>query len=119
MNQSARDIESAVVSKLTRRVIPFLFLLYIVGYIDRINVGFAALQMQRQLGFSDATYGLGAGMFFLGYLFFQLPSNLVLHRVGARRWIGMLMVVWGDFVLHGDCAYGSRFLSATLFVRGS
>ncbi len=88
-------IHGAVVAKLTRRVVPFLFLLYIVGYLDRINVGFAALEMQPQLGFSQATFGLGMGMFFAGYCIFQVPSNLVLQRVGARRWLGILMVVWG------------------------
>src|SRR5215813_2023384 len=74
---------------------PFLLLLYVVAYLDRINVGFAALQMQRQLGFSDAVYGLGAGIFFAGYFFFQLPSNLMLQRVGPRRWISLLMISWG------------------------
>lgn len=74
---------------------PFLLLLYVVAYLDRINVGFAALQMQRQLGFSDAVYGLGAGIFFAGYFFFQLPSNLILYRVGPRRWIALLMIAWG------------------------
>ena len=88
-------IETAVLSRLTWRLLPFLFLLYIVAYLDRINVGFAALQMQEQLKFSDRMYGLGAGMFFAGYFLFQVPSNLVLHRVGARRWIAMLMIVWG------------------------
>ncbi len=95
LNQSASHIESAVIAKLTRRVVPFLFLLYIVGYLDRINVGFAALQMQPQLGFSKDTFGWGMGMFFAGYCCFQVPSNLVLQRVGARRWLGILMVVWG------------------------
>lgn len=76
-------------------MVPFLFLLYIVAYLDRINVGFAALQMQEQLKFSARVYGLGAGMFFAGYFLFQVPSNLILHRVGARRWIAMLMIVWG------------------------
>lgn len=66
-----------------------------MAYLDRINVGFAALQMQHQLHFSDSVYGLGAGIFFAGYLFFQVPSNLTLQRVGARRWIGILMIVWG------------------------
>jgi MFS transporter, ACS family, tartrate transporter len=89
------DIERAVISKLTWRLVPFLFLLYIVGYLDRTNVGFAALQMQRQLHFNDAVYGLGAGMFFAGYFCFQLPSNLVLARIGAPRWIALLMVLWG------------------------
>lgn len=88
-------IETAVLSRLTWRLLPFLFLLYIVAYLDRINVGFAALQMQEQLKFSDRMYGLGAGMFFAGYFLFQVPSNLVLHRVGARRWIALLMIVWG------------------------
>ncbi len=77
------------------RLVPFLFILYIVAYLDRINVGFAALQMQSQLHFNDAVYGLGAGMFFAGYFFFQVPSNLLLERVGARRWITGLMVLWG------------------------
>src|SRR5437764_8051361 len=89
------DLEAAVIAKLTRRLLPFLFLLYIVAYLDRINVGFAALQMQKQFGFSDAVYGFGAGVFFAGYFFFQVPSNLVLERVGARRWIAVLMVTWG------------------------
>lgn len=88
--------ESAVVAKLTRRLIPFLFLLYIVAYVDRINVGFAKLQMSTQLHFSEQVYGFAAGIFFAGYFFFQVPSNLILNRVGARRWIALLMVVWGS-----------------------
>jgi ACS family tartrate transporter-like MFS transporter len=84
-----------VISRLTWRLVPFLFLLYIVAYLDRINVGFAALQMQEQLKFSDRVYGLGAGMFFGGYFLFQVPSNLALDRAGARRWIALLMIVWG------------------------
>jgi ACS family tartrate transporter-like MFS transporter len=84
-----------VISKITRRLVPFLFLLYIIAYLDRINVGFAALQMQDQLGFSNDIYGNGAGAFFLGYFFFQVPSNLILQRIGAKRWISVLMVTWG------------------------
>ncbi len=87
--------ESVVVAKLTRRLIPFLFLLYIVAYVDRINVGFAKLQMSSQLHFSEEVYGFAAGIFFAGYFFFQIPSNLILKQVGARRWIAILMVVWG------------------------
>src|SRR5579872_6700467 len=93
--QSASGFSSSVISKITGRLIPFLFLLYIVAYLDRINVGFAALQMQRQLHFNDKVYGLGAGIFFAGYLIFQIPSNLALRRIGARRWICILMAVWG------------------------
>jgi MFS transporter, ACS family, tartrate transporter len=87
--------EAAVVGQVSRRLLPFLFLLYIVAFLDRINVGFAYLQMHTQLGFTDEIYGFGAGLFFAGYFFFQLPSNLILIRVGARRWIAGLMVVWG------------------------
>jgi ACS family tartrate transporter-like MFS transporter len=85
----------SLLKKLRVRLLPFLFLLYVVAYLDRINVGFAALQMKAQLGFSDAVYGLGAGIFFLGYFLFQVPSNLALERVGARRWISALMICWG------------------------
>ncbi len=77
------------------RLLPFLFLLYIVAYLDRINVSFAVLQMRGQLGISDRVYGRAAGMFFAGYFFFQLPSNLVLEKFGVRRWISGLMITWG------------------------
>jgi MFS transporter, ACS family, tartrate transporter len=88
-------LESAVVSRLMWRLMPFLFLLYIVAYLDRINVGFAVLQMRGDLGLSDRAYGHGAGMFFAGYFLFQLPSNLILEKIGVRRWISLLMVAWG------------------------
>ena len=105
-----------LLSKLRRRLLPFLFLLYVVAYLDRINVGFAALQMKGQLGFSDAVYGLGAGIFFLGYFLFQVPANLALERVGARRWISFLMICWGMisgcmFSVHSVASfYSLRFL---------
>jgi ACS family tartrate transporter-like MFS transporter len=92
---AADRLESAVVSRLMWRLMPFLFLLYMVAYLDRINVSFGVLQMRSQLGLSDLAYGRGAGMFFAGYFFFQLPSNLVVEKVGVRRWISALMVVWG------------------------
>jgi ACS family tartrate transporter-like MFS transporter len=88
-------LESAVISRLMWRLMPFLFLLYIVAYLDRINVSFAVLQMRGELGLSDRAYGRAAGMFFAGYFFFQLPSNLVLEKFGVRRWISGLMVTWG------------------------
>src|SRR6476619_5753493 len=84
-----------VPAKVSRRLLPFLFLLYIVCFLDRVNVGFAALQMNRELGFSPAMYGLGAGIFFLGYVLCEIPSNLILARVGARIWIARIMVTWG------------------------
>src|SRR5438093_1014353 len=90
-----RRIAPTVLSKVRRRLLPFLFLLDIVAYLDRINVGFAALQMNQALGFSATTYGLGAGMFFLSYVLFEIPSNVILARIGARLWIARIMITWG------------------------
>ncbi|MYQ48873.1 MFS transporter [Streptomyces sp. SID4985] len=87
--------ENAVFRKVVRRIVPFLVLCYIVSYLDRVNVGFAKLQMSDDLGFSEASYGLGAGLFFIGYFFFEVPSNLLLQRVGARTWIARIMISWG------------------------
>lgn len=88
-------LERATLGKVTRRLMPFLLLLYIVAWLDRVNVGFAALQMNRDLEFSAAVYGFGAGVFFVGYALFEIPSNLILARVGARRWIARIMITWG------------------------
>jgi sugar phosphate permease len=85
----------AVYRKVTWRLIPFLCFCYLAAYLDRINVGFAKLQMLDQLRFSEAAYGLGAGLFFVGYILFEVPSNLVLERVGARIWIARIMITWG------------------------
>jgi MFS family permease len=93
--QTSTPFEEATYLKVTWRLIPLLLLCYIVAYLDRVNVGFAKLQMAGELGFSDAVYGLGAGMFFIGYFFFEVPSNIILHRVGARVWIARIMVTWG------------------------
>ena len=81
--------------KITWRLLPFLLLCYVFAYLDRINIGFAKLQMQQDIGISDAVYGLGAGIFFLGYVMFEVPSNLLLARIGARRTISRIMVLWG------------------------
>ena len=81
--------------KVSRRLIPFLFVLQVASYLDRINVGFAQLQMKSALGFSDTVYGLGTGIFFIGYFFFEVPSNLILSRTGARVWIARIMITWG------------------------
>ena len=113
------EIETRVVRTLTWRLIPFLFLLYIVAYLDRINVGFAALQMRQQLAFTDSVYGLGAGMFFAGYFFFQVPSNLALQRVGARRWIALLMMVWGIISASMITVSGQRSFYLLRFLLGA
>jgi len=110
---------ATVVRILTWRLVPFLFLLYIVAYLDRINLGFAALQMQQQFAFTDAVYGLGAGIFFAGYCLFQVPSNLILERVGARRWISLLMVTWGIISASMCLIEGPRSFYALRFLLGA
>ena len=106
----------AAYRKVGWRLLPFLMLCYFVAYLDRVNVGFAQLQMKSQLQFSDAVYGLGAGIFFLGYFLFEVPSNLLLHRVGARVWIARIMISWGVisaltmFIRTPQMFYAARFL---------
>ena len=85
----------AILRKVTWRLVPFMAVLYFINYLDRVNVGFAALTMNRDLGFSATVYGNGAGILFLGYVLFQVPSNLALERIGTRIWVAVIMVVWG------------------------
>ncbi len=87
--------EEATYRKVAWRLMPLLLACYVVAYLDRVNVGFAKLQMLDDLGFSEIVYGFGAGIFFIGYFFFEVPSNIILHKVGARLWIGRIMVTWG------------------------
>lgn len=87
--------EASAYRKVAWRLTPLLLLCYLVSYLDRVNVGFAKLQMAADLGLSDAAYGLGAGIFFFGYFLFEVPSNLIMHRVGARVWIARIMITWG------------------------
>jgi ACS family tartrate transporter-like MFS transporter len=112
----ADPIAESALRKVRWRLIPFLFLLYIVAYLDRVNVGFAALDMNRDLGFSAAVYGLGSGIFFLSYTLLEVPSNLMLARFGARVWIARIMFTWGVlssamiFVNSATTFYVLRFL---------
>lgn len=87
--------ENATYAKVSWRLIPLLFVSYIVAYLDRVNVGFAKIEMLADLHFSETVYGLGAGIFFVGYFLFEVPSNVILHRMGARRWIARIMLTWG------------------------
>jgi D-galactonate transporter len=89
------SFEDSTYAKVTWRLIPFLFLCYVFAYLDRVNVGFAKLQMLADLKFSETIYGLGAGIFFIGYFIFEVPSNIALHRFGARKWIARIMISWG------------------------
>lgn len=110
------DIAQSALWKTRWRLIPFLFLLYIVAYLDRVNVGFAAIDMNRDLGFSAAVYGLGSGIFFISYTLFEVPSNLILARVGVGLWIARIMFTWGIFatamvfVNNATTFYALRFL---------
>ena len=94
-SQSELTLERTTLRAVSLHLIPFLFVLYVVSFLDRVNVGFAALDMNRDLGFSSAVYGFGGGIFFIGYSLFEVPSNLILARVGARRWIARIMITWG------------------------
>jgi D-galactonate transporter len=118
VNTGARDasFEDAVYRKVSWRLVPFLLLCYVVAYLDRVNVGFAKLQMLSDLKFSETIYGLGAGIFFIGYFLFEVPSNVILHKVGARIWIARIMITWGVisaammFVTTPTMFYVLRFL---------
>ncbi|NOV22933.1 MFS transporter [Cupriavidus necator] len=108
--------EDAIYRKVSWRLVPFLLLCYVVAYLDRVNVGFAKLQMLNALQFSETVYGLGAGIFFIGYFLFEVPSNVILHKVGARIWIARIMITWGAisaammFVTTPTMFYVLRFL---------
>src|SRR6185369_17329673 len=107
---------SAVVARVIRRIVPFIFCCYVVAYVDRVNIGFATRDLQRDLGLSDVAFGFGAGLFFFGYFLFEIPSNLLLQRMGARIWIARIMIVWGlvsmatIFVFDEWSFYASRVL---------
>ncbi|MBC8008130.1 MAG: MFS transporter [Prolixibacteraceae bacterium] len=110
------DIGAAAVAKVRRRLLPLMIICFFIAFLDRVNVGFAALQMNEDLGFSAKIYGFGAGIFFIGYFLFEVPSNLILHRIGARIWIARIMITWGliaagmAFVQGTTSFYVMRFL---------
>jgi MFS family permease len=114
--ESLDTVDARVYRKVAWRLLPLLMLCYLVAYLDRVNVGFAKLQMLGDLKFSETVYGFGAGMFFIGYFFFEVPSNLMLHRLGARIWIGRIMISWAIvsasfmFVKTPMMFYSFRFL---------
>ena len=89
------DLEQRTLRKISWRIVPFIMLLYFIAYIDRVNISFAALTMNKDLGFSSAVFGFGAGIFFVGYFLFEVPSNVILEKVGARLWIARVMITWG------------------------
>lgn len=92
---AAQDAEAKLYRRITLRFVPLLVVCFVFAYLDRVNISFAKLQMQSDLGFSDAVYGLGASIFFVGYFLFEIPSNMILHKVGPKRWIARIMITWG------------------------
>jgi ACS family tartrate transporter-like MFS transporter len=108
--------EAATMRKVYGRLMPLLFAMMFFNYLDRINIGFAALDMNRELGFSPAVFGFAGSIFFVGYMLLEVPSNLLLHRVGARRWITRILLTWGAvaaataFVFNDSSFYILRFL---------
>src|SRR6266704_6396877 len=109
-------VEARTIRKVRTRILPFLFLLYIICFLDRINIGFAALTMNKELAITSQQFGLVAGIFFLGYFLFEIPSNLLLHKLGARIWIARILITWGilatltGFVHSVSQLYAVRFL---------
>jgi ACS family tartrate transporter-like MFS transporter len=113
---AATDISVGVIRKMRNRIVPLLFVLFVVAFLDRVNIGFAALTMKADLAITSAQYGLLAGIFFWGYFLFEIPSNLILHKIGARTWIARILVSWGivavltGFVRNAPQLYAARFL---------
>jgi MFS transporter, ACS family, tartrate transporter len=112
------DIGKRTVSRVTWRLIPFLFILYVIAYLDRVNFGYAALEMNSALGISAEMFGFLSGIFFIGYLIFEVPSNVILQRVGARIWISRIMVSWGIVVIITAAASSALELAALRFILG-
>ena len=114
-----KDVERRAIGKVMRRLIPFLILCYFVAYLDRVNVSFAKLHMNQALGFSEAAFGLGAGLFFIAYFLFEVPSNIFLERVGARVWIARIMISWGivsaAFAFIPSISAATGFANETVF----
>ena len=97
--ENIQSIERRTVKKTRKRILPFILVLYIVAYLDRVNMGYAALEMNADLALSAEVFGLLSGIFFIGYFFFEIPSNMILHKVGARLWIARIMITWGIIVV--------------------
>lgn len=111
-------VSAATLSQVLRRIVPFLFACYIVNYLDRVNVGLAALSMNKDIGLSPSQFGLGAGLFSIGYFVFQIPSNLILDKVGARRWLAVILVVWGIVSASTAMVTGPTSFNVARFLLG-
>jgi ACS family tartrate transporter-like MFS transporter len=111
-------VAATTISKVKRRILPLLFLLYIVAYLDRINIGFAAFTMNQELGITSAQFGFLTGIFFCGYFLFEIPSNLILDKMGARLWIARILVSWGAIAMLGGLVHSASQLYVVRFLLG-
>jgi MFS transporter, ACS family, tartrate transporter len=116
--QAMDSLEKRTIGKVKKRIIPYIFLLYIVAYLDRVNIGYAALDMNKALGITSSALGMISGIFFLGYFIFEVPSNILMHRVGARKWIARILVSWGIVVIITTWAQGATHLYVLRFILG-
>ncbi len=119
LSTAAPDVAQRARRRIARRLLPFLFLLYVIAFLDRMNIGAAALQMPHDLGFSEGVIGLGAGIFFLGYFLLEIPGALIVERWGARRWIARIMVTWGLMTVLMAFIHTSRQFYIVRFLVGA
>jgi len=118
VNTGKTDIGNLTVRKVSRRLLPFIFILYVIAFLDRVNFGYAALDMNPALGISAEAFGFLSGIFFIGYLLFEIPSNIILHRIGARIWITRIMISWGIVVIATAAATSAFQLAIFRFILG-
>jgi ACS family tartrate transporter-like MFS transporter len=116
--QPGEGLEQRTVRKVARRILPFLFILYVVAFLDRVNFGYAALEMNSALGLSAEVFGFLSGIFFIGYLLFEIPSNMILQKIGARIWISRIIISWGIVVIITAAATDALQLAALRFILG-
>src|SRR3981189_2669928 len=112
------SIEARTIQKVRIRILPFVFLLFVVAFLDRINIGFAALTMNRELGITSQQYGLIFGIFFFGYFIFEIPSNLLLQKIGARVWIARILISWGIVAMLTGLVHSVHQLYIMRFLLG-
>ena len=118
LNNETVNIEKQTVRKVTKRIIPFIFLSFIIAYLDRVNLSYAALDMNKDLALSSEVFGLVAGIFFLGYVIFEIPSNIALHKFGARKWIARILITWGAVVILTGFVQSATHLYILRFLLG-
>jgi len=119
MTEQSPEYEAQLMRKLTRNVVPFLCICFMAAFLDRVNVGFAKEQMSKELGMDAAVYGAGAGVFFIGYFLFEVPSNLILARVGARTWIARIMIMWAVISASFAFVQGEKSFYILRFLLGA